>query len=128
MSLINSKLIALLPQEIIDYILNIVGYHKLRNGKFITQLDKKKDIFKKLIKIPLFKSCNVRLYVKTKFMHKTYCDKIITLYSFDYYSDNYDDFGDILIRSYDCSWYSYDECNASHKIETEEKKIIFDNY
>ena len=58
-------------------------------------------------------------------MSKTYCDKIITLYIFNYYNDNYDDFGDILIRSYDCSWYSYDECNACHKIETEDKKFIF---
>ena len=122
---INSNLIKLLPKDIIDYILNIAGYHKFRNGKFITQLDFNKNIFKLLIKMPLFKQCNVKLYVKTKFFSKTYCDKIITLYIFDYYNDNYDDYGDILMRTYDCSWYSYDECNARHKIETEENKFIF---
>jgi len=125
---INSQLIKLLPRDIIDYILIISGYHKFRNGKFIAQLDKTKDIYKLLIKIPLFKSCNVKLYVKTKFLSKTYCDKIITLNIFTYYNDNYDDYGDIIIRSYDCSWYSYDECNARHKIKTEENKCIYIDY
>lgn len=37
---INLKLIKLLPKDIIDYILNIAGYHKFRNGKFITQLNR----------------------------------------------------------------------------------------
>jgi hypothetical protein len=55
-SILNSKLTKLLPQDIIDYILTIAGYHKYRNGKFITQLDQTKDIFKLLIKIPLLYS------------------------------------------------------------------------
>lgn len=127
MLILNSKLTKLLPQNIIDYILTIAGYHKYRNGKFITQLDQTKNIFKLLIKIPLLQSSQVKLYVKTKFFSKTYCDKIITLYIFNYYNDNYDNFGDILMRSYDCSWYSYDECNACHKVETKEKEYIFVN-
>ena len=44
-SILNSKLTKLLPQDIIDYILTIVGYHKYRNGNLLLNLTKQKIYF-----------------------------------------------------------------------------------
>ena len=112
MSSLNLKLIALLPSSIIDYILEIAGYHKFRNGKYIAQLDKSK--FKKLMSIPPLIFNKVQFIIKSLLFNSSYCDKIITIKIINYY-----------IYSYDCSWYVYDYCNCQHHIETEENFVFY---
>ena len=142
MSLINQNLTKLLPQVIIDYILDLAGFYKWRNGKYMTQLDKTQDIFKLLNLVPRFEGWSVRLYVKTEWFRKRWCDKMISLYVIhnvnnnnqlyynDYHDYDYDDYNyyddNNLTRVYDSSWYEYDECNGLHHIKTEEKIFMHD--
>ena len=146
MSLINQNLTKLLPQVIIDYILDLAGFYKWRNGKYMTQLDKTQDIFKLLKLVPRFEGWSVRLYVKTEWFRRRWCDKMISLYvihninnhhNYQIYYNDYDDFNDDnvddnnnnnnnLTRVYDSSWYEYDECNGLHHIKTEEKILMHD--
>ena len=119
--ILNPKCISNLPQVLVDYILEIVGYHKCRNGKYIAQLDKTKDIFKQLIKIPLFEGWSVRLYIRSELLAKTYCDKIISLYKISYLDIDTNETSRILTKVYDCSWYAYDESNGRHHVKTHEK-------
>jgi len=143
MSLINQKLTKLLPQVIIDCILELVGYYKWRNGKYMTQLDKRQDIFRLLKLVPRFEGWSVRLYVKTEWFRKRWCDKMISLYVIhnmhnihhhqlynlddddnDYLDNDYHDYYNNLTRIYDSSWYEYDECNGMYHIKTDEKVIM----
>jgi len=138
MSIINSKLTGLLPQVIIDYILDLAGYYKWRNGKYMAQLDKTQDIFKLLKLVPRFEGWSVRLYVKTEWFRRRWCDKMISLYVIHNVNNHYnyniyhndDDYDyhnhNNLTRVYDSSWYEYDECNGLHHVTTEEK--IFMDY
>ena len=121
MILIDPKLIILLPPEIIDYLLIFVGYHKWRNGIHITQLYEINKTYDYLKKIPLFNNYQVQLYVKTEWFNKSFCDKIITL------NTNTDYNNTKLRRIYDCSWYSYDNCNAMQLINNESVIITFNN-
>jgi hypothetical protein len=84
-----------LSQDIINYILIIAGHYKYRNGKFIGQLDKREEIFERLLKIPLFKNQGVRFCVKTiqisTIKQPTFIDKIIDLYVTSYYENTNED-------------------------------------
>jgi hypothetical protein len=72
-----------LPIEIINLILEFLNYHKFRNGKYITQLDKNLPIFRSLTNINLIEDGKVELFVKYV-KRKTYCvHKIKIIYFTD---------------------------------------------
>jgi hypothetical protein len=108
-----SDLIALqmnkLPSDISNIILELCGYHKLRNGKFISQLNKNDDIFKLLLNIPLVKNSSIMLIIRTERMRNSWYDKIITIET-ETNEDYKDDYSTELVyyRNYDCSWYDTD--------------------
>ena len=117
--IMNKQLLSILPKDIINYILVISGYHKLRNRKYITQLDKNTPIFKELSNLRAFDWC-VRLPVKSAWIWKYKTDnnkqervlheKIISLYSLKVPENYYDEeeemiFSNIVLNVYDCSLY-----------------------
>jgi hypothetical protein len=115
-----TKLINLLPlpTDTILHILHLVGYIRLRNGKYMHQLNRNYTIFKHLKFIPCFRGSEVKLFIQTKWFRKSFCDQIITL-KMEYYNDE-------LKRIYNCSWYEYDECNAQHHIVNVDHYITYD--
>ena len=76
------KIFRLLPDDIMNYILLIAGYHKLRNGKFIVQLDKNNPIFLLLREIPLIDRGQILLRIGTFYDEEDeskYRDKVIAI-------------------------------------------------
>ena len=72
-----------LPIEIINIILEFLNYHKFRNGKYITQLNKNLPIFRSLSNINLIEDGKVELFVKY-IKRKHYCaHKIKIMYIAD---------------------------------------------
>lgn len=69
----QSILVNSLPQEIVAHIYEYTGY-KLRNGIYMRQLDKKMEIFKLLLDIPIISNGEVELFIKG-FKRKWYCEK-----------------------------------------------------
>jgi hypothetical protein len=72
-----------LPIEIINLILEFSNYHKFRNGKYITQLDKNLPIFRSLTNIDLIEDGKVELFVKYV-KRKNYCTHKIKIIYFAY--------------------------------------------
>jgi len=78
------KIFTLLPDDIINYILLITGYHKIRNGKFMVQLDKNQHIFPLLQEISLIDRGQILLHIGTFYDEEDetkYRDKVITISS-----------------------------------------------
>jgi len=115
-----TKLINLLPlpEDAILHILHLAGFIRLRNGKFIPQLNRQYLIFRHLRLIPSFRNCEVKLVIQTKWFRRSFCDQIITLKNVYYHGE--------LKRIYDCSWYEYDECNGQHHLVYVDHYITFD--
>ena len=67
------------------------------------------------MKIPLFTQMTVKLYIRTEWFRRSFCDKIISLFIIDTYENEYND-NVIITRNYDCSWYEYNELQQDHKI------------
>jgi hypothetical protein len=86
-----TKLVYLLnlPEEILINILHLVGCIKLRNGLYITQLNRNYKIFKQVEGIPRFINWEVRLPVKTEWFRKSFCDKMIRLENIIYLDINF---------------------------------------
>jgi hypothetical protein len=115
-----TKLINLLPlpEDAILHILHLAGYIRLRNGKYMPQINRLNPIYKYLRMIPRFRSSEVKLFIQTKWFRRSFCDQIITLKNVFY--------NDELKRVYDCSWYEYDECNAQHHLVYVDHYITYD--
>jgi hypothetical protein len=115
-----TKLINLLPlpEDVLIHILHLAGFIRLRNGKYIPQINRNLLIFKELRMIPSFVGrSEIQLFIKTQWFRKSFCDKIITLKTV-YYNNE-------LTRDYECSWYEYDEANAQHHIKSEDHYITY---
>lgn len=115
-----TKLIYLLPlpEDILIHILHLAGLIRLRNGKYMSQINRNFHIFKELTMIPSFVGrSEIQLFIKTQWLNKSFCDKIISLRSVYYYNE--------LAREYDCSWYEYDKANAQQHIHTEDNYITY---
>ena len=129
MSVNISRQLIRLPTDIQFIILELIGYHKLRNGKYITQLDKNEEIFKKILNIPLVINSAIMLPIRVKWLRKTWCYKIIkieteTLY-YDYNEYNeYNEYYKDCVRYYSVKWYEYDYDDSIHPIINEESFIL----
>jgi hypothetical protein len=126
--MISKSNINKLSQDIINYILVIAGYYKYRNGKFIGQLDKREEIFERLLKMPLFENQGVRFRVKTMQIstieQPTFIDKIIDLYVTNYYENTNED-GEPegennFVRKYSCWCIKYNDENVLRRWEVED--------
>ena len=73
-----------LPKEIINIILEYIGYHKYRNGKYIKQLNKNSPIYKSLFNMELIKDGMVELFVKYVKRKSYYEHKIKIFYSIEF--------------------------------------------
>ena len=120
-----TKLVNLLklPEDIIIYILHFSGFLKLRNGKYMNQINTNFSIYKKLEKVPRFINWKVRLPVKTAWIRKSFCDKMIVLGNVNYSDQTIPTIG----RKYQVSWYEFDYEGEMHKISTEIKILVFQN-
>jgi len=115
-----TKLIYLLPlpEDVLLHILHLAGVIRLRNDKYMPQINRNFPIFKQLRMIPSFVGrSEIQLFIKTQWFRRSFCDKIITLKTL-YYNNE-------LIRDYECSWYEYDEANAQHHIKSEDHYITY---
>ena len=74
-----------LPIEIINYILELSGYHKYRNGRFMVQLNKSKPIYSLLTNIPKYQDYYVELPVKLAWFKNILCYKVIQLTILDFH-------------------------------------------
>ena len=66
MQQLNAELFIKLPPDILNYILELCGFHKLRNGKYCVLLDRRKDIFNLLLNITFNLNGWISLPIKTQ--------------------------------------------------------------
>ena len=108
----------ILPKEIINLILEYTGY-KLRNGRYIKQLDKIKNIqiSNLLTNMNLIVDGRVVLFLK-KIKRKYWNDKLIVLYCHNYlhYYDliDFPEEGVVPDCIYDFDYFNYLENNISY--------------
>jgi hypothetical protein len=121
MSVHISRQIIRLPTDIQFIILELIGYHKLRNGKYITQLDKNEEIFNKLLNIPLVIASSIMLPIRTSWLRQSWCDKIIKIetHTLDEEIEIYYEYNQYYVRYYSVSWYEYDYDDSIHPIMNE---------
>ena len=100
-----------LPEDILNIVLEYIGYHKNRNGKYMQQLHNNLPIYKMLKNKAKIINEKVELFIKYV-KRRIYCKKMIVLYYDNNYKNN-------NIINYDCGLYEY--CNYSnqyYQIET----------
>ena len=119
---VNTKLMKLLPTELRDYIFELCGYHKYRNGKYMRQLDKTNPIIPRLLAMPPnengFLELPIPFYPKPllPLSQIIYHKKIkITVIMYTVYDEEQ------IIKLYECCWHNSRKPN---KIITIEKQYL----
>jgi hypothetical protein len=122
MSIILTPKIYNIPSDILNYILELAGYHKYRNGKYITQLNKNDIIFNLLYNIPLVKDSRVDFTIKCE-RKRIWYDKVMVI-GFTEEMWYPDDFPYECYRYYQCNWYRVDKWANSVLLYNIEYKYI----
>jgi hypothetical protein len=99
---INIYLLQQLPRELCDYIFELCGYHKYRNGKYMRQLDKTKPIINRLLHMPQNIHGFLELPIKIEELQNIiYRKKIrMTVVIYTLFED------ERILKTYECGWYN----------------------